>query len=258
MARAVWKGVISFGAIELPVKLYSAVEDHRVHFRLLHRPDQVPVKQQMVHPGTGRPVPHEDIQRGLELERGLFVRLRPEELESLEPEPDRTIRITRFVEPSEINHQWYRRPYYLGPDGDDEGYFALAEALGERELEGVALWTMRKKRYSGALRVRGDHLMLIALRHAEEVVQVPALEAPSSRRPGAAEIRLAEQLVEALAGPFDPSEWHDEHRERVMDFIERRARGEQVELKPTRRERPSGSLADALRQSVAAAGGGRG
>lgn len=252
-ARAVWKGVVSFGDVELPVKLYSAVEDRKVHFRLLHAKDHHPVEQRMVHPGTGEVVPREGIRRGLEVERGVFVVLDPEELDELTPPPDRTIEITRFVDPAEINHQWYRRPYFLGPDGDDDGYFALAEAIGAREVEGVARWTMRKKRYLGALRVRGDHLMLIALRPAEEVVQLPTIEPAAGRRPGEREVALADQLVGTLAGPFDPAEWRDEYRDRVLAYVEKRARGERVALPKARRAARGGSLEAALSRSLAAA-----
>ncbi|HUH12073.1 MAG TPA: Ku protein [Longimicrobiales bacterium] len=128
MARAIWKAKIRFGGVEVPVKLYSAVRDRGVHFRLLHRKDRVPVKQRMVDPESGEVVAYEDIRRGYETGQGTFVILDEEELAQAEPEPSREIEITRFVPPEQINHQWYERPYFLGPDEDAEAYAALAVA----------------------------------------------------------------------------------------------------------------------------------
>lgn len=117
--RAMWKGVLTFDDVRLPVKLYSAVEDRNIRFRLLHGEDGVPVKQRMVNPRTGETVEYGEARRGLEVEPERFVMMSPAALEALEPEPSRDIRITRFVEPSLINHQWYDRPYFLGPDEND-------------------------------------------------------------------------------------------------------------------------------------------
>src|SRR5690606_16183198 len=128
-ARAIWKGVLRLEDVEVPVKLYSAVEDKRVSFRLLHREDGVPVKQVMVNPDTGKVVEYEDIQRGYVTPEGRIVRLDPSELDELEPEPSRDIEVLRFVPPDAIEHRWFERPYYLGPDGDADAYFALAAAL---------------------------------------------------------------------------------------------------------------------------------
>ena len=256
MARAIWKGVIRMPDVELPVKLYSAIEEQGVHFRLLHAKDKAPVKQQMVNPATGEVVPPERIRRGYEVEKGVYVELADEELEALQPEPSRDIEITRFVEPQHISHQWYERPYWLGPDGDEAGddYFALARALGERGVEGVARWVMRKKSYVGALRAAGDYLMLVSLRHAEEVVPASALEPPGGRKPDEREIRMARQLVDALATDFDPASFQDEYRERVLELVQTKAEGGTVELKEFRPKRPSDeSLAKALEKSIAKA-----
>jgi DNA end-binding protein Ku len=253
-ARAMWKGTIAFGDTAVPVKVYSAVQEQRVHFRLLHAADGVPVEQKMVHPLSGEPVAAEDVHRGLEVERGTYVIMQPEELEALTPEADRTIRITRFVAPEEIDDAWYARPYYLGPDGDEEGYFALAEALADRGVEGVAIWTMRKKRYAGALREQGGHLILVAMRRAEEVVELPSVRPSARDRPAPEETALAEQLVGALEGEFQPEAWRDEHRERVRELVGRRAQGEEVEFPPTEEaaeEAPS--LAEALKAGIEAA-----
>lgn len=253
MARAIWKGVIRFGEEEAPVKMYSAVEDRTVRFRLLHEKTGRPVKQRMVNPATGDVVEYDDIVRGYELEEGVFVVLEDEELESVQPEKSRDITVTRFLDPSVINHQWYDRPYHLGPDGDVEAYYALVEALDAESKEGLARWTMRNKEYAGALRVDDGHLMMITLRHAEEVIPASALEPPTGREPEKQELKMAEQLVAALAGPFDPTDFEDEYRERVLELLEAKAEGKTVEFRQPEKRRAAGDLAASLEASIQAA-----
>ena len=128
-ARAMWKGVIAAGEQRVPVKLYSAVEDRNIHFRLLHDKDRMPLRQQMINPVTERRVPYEDVHKGYEIERGRYVMFAREELDALEPPPARDIEVLNFVAPEAISHLWYLRPYWLGPDGSEARYFALVEAL---------------------------------------------------------------------------------------------------------------------------------
>lgn len=253
MARAIWKGVLRFGSAEVPVKLYSAVQDRSVHFRLLDRRTRTPVKQRMVDPLKGKEVPYDEVRRGYEVEEGVFVVLDEEELEELEPAKSRDIDVTRFLDPEVINHQWYDRPYHLGPDGDDVEYFALVKALERKGQEGVARWTMRNKEYLGALRAEDGHLMLITLRHAEEVIPASALEPPGGRKPEAREMKMAEQLIDALAAEFDPSEWRDEYRDRVLELIEAKSEGKTVEFRQPEKRRTAGDLAASLEASIAAA-----
>src|SRR5579885_2191726 len=169
-ARAIWSGALKIGSKRLPVKLYSAVEDQSIHFHLLDAKTKSRVKQHMINPETGEEVAREDIRKGYEVDRGAFVLLEDEELESLEPKASKDMDITRFVPADAISHVWYERPYYLGPDGDSADYFALAQALKNENKEAVAQWVMRGKSYAGALRVNGDYLVLITLHHAEEVL----------------------------------------------------------------------------------------
>lgn len=248
-ARAIWKGVIRFEEVALPVKLYSAIEDRSIHFRLLHELDLVPVEQRMVHPGTGRAVPYGETRRGVETERGMVV-LDEEELESLELEGSRDIAILRFVPTREIDHRWYLRPYWLGPDDSATGYASMVRAMGERDLEGVARWTMRKKEYLGALRVREGRLLLVTLRHAGEVVSLEGLNAPSGRELAGPELEMAGRLVEALTGEWDPDAYQDEYRARVLELVEAKASGKVVAFEPVKREAPEGSLEEALAASL--------
>lgn len=210
-ARAIWKGVLKIGTGRMPVKLYSAVRDQSVHFHILDKHRLERVKQRMVEPESDREVPRDEIQRGLETEPGVFVVFKNEELDKLEPEASRDIEITRFVEPERINHQWYERPYYLGPDDDDDDYFALAKALDSAGREGVARWVMRKKPYVGALRSRDGYLVLVTLRHAEEVLSAKELAAPAGRPLSSKELEMGQQLVNALEDKFRPEDFHDEY-----------------------------------------------
>ncbi|MGA7616743.1 MAG: Ku protein [Thermoanaerobaculia bacterium] len=257
-ARAIWKGVIRFGKTNVPVRLFSAVEDHTVHFRLLHRKDRTPVKQRLINPSNGKEVAYADVRKAYEVSRGVFVLLDEEELARLEPAPSKDIEITRFVDPSEIDHRWYERPYFLGPDGDDEAYFALAAALAKEGREGVARWTMRKKEYVGALRVEDGYLVLVSLHHADQVIATSGLEAPQGRAIEKRERDMAQQLVESLAADFHPEEFHDQYRERVMELVETKRRGGKVKVtkfRPKPTEEPS--LAKTLEASLARSGKGK-
>lgn len=257
-ARAMWKAELQIGAHAIPVKLYAAVEDRKVHFRLLDEATQAPVEQQMVDAATEEPV-EGPAQKGIQLDEGVFVVLTPEELAALEPKESRSIDIERFVPTSAVADTWYERPYWLGPDGNEAAYFALVQALAEEDRIGIAHWVMRKHRYQGALRVSGQHLMLVRLRHTEEVVPASALTAPTGRAADPREVALAEQLVAALEGPFDPKELEGTYQERVRELVQAKAAGKVVPIKKGRAKKATtGSLASALEASLKKVGGARG
>ncbi len=250
-ARAIWKGSLMLGMESLPVKVYSAIEDRTVHFHVLEKSTMARITQHMVNPETGEEVPRDQIQRGYEVERGVYVLLTEEELEKSQPKESRDIDVLRFVPAAHIDQQWYDRPYYLGPD--DTGptsYFALAEALEREKREGIARWVMRKKNYIGALRSEGGYLMLITMKYAEEVLQRAELPRPSGRAPDAKELQMAEQLVSALEDDFRPEDFHDEYRERVMKFIEAKAAGQQPRLRIVARKKEPKSLVESLAASI--------
>jgi DNA end-binding protein Ku len=251
-ARAIWKGELKIGSTRIPVKLYSGVTDRTVRFHILDERHLKRVKQHMINPDTGDEVKTEEIQKGFEVEPGKFVLLTDEELAALEPEPSRDIEITEFVPPESIDQQWYERPYYLAPDGDVKAYFALVEALKNRNREGVAHWVMRNKPYVGALRAEGDYLLLFTLRNAEEVISARDLPKPAGRVPTAKELAMAQQLVSLLEGEFVAADYKDEYRERVMEFIERKAKGKAPRLRAVRAKRGTSSLDSVLEKSIQA------
>ena len=248
-ARSMWNGTLKLGKTSFGVKLYAAVEDAAVHFHLLHDRDHERLKQHMVNPVTGEVRESADIHRGLEVERGKFVLVTDEELAGLEPEPSRSIEIERFVPLAVIDPAWYERPYYLGPAGKSGDYFALARVLAEEQRAGLARWVMRKRAYHGVLRVHGEHLLLSTLHNRDQVLSPPKV-VQHGRPTDPRELAMAEQLVQALAGELDPTQFRDEHRARVLEMIEAKAKGKRVKLPPRKRARPARDLSQALEQSL--------
>src|SRR2546423_76318 len=251
-ARAIWKGDLKLDSTKVPVKLYSAVQDQAVRFNILDEKTKTRVKQHMVDAESGKEVATEEIQKGFEVEPGTFVILDEKELESLEPEASREIEIEQFVPPEEIAPEFYDRPYYLGPDGDQTAYFALAEAIKNKEKEGVVRWVMRKQPYVGALRAEGDHLILFTLRNAEEILSAKDLPRPAGRAPEKKELSMAKQLIELLKGEFEPKEYKDAYRERVMEFVEKKAKGHKPKLRLVKSKRKAASLDKVLSKSIEA------
>lgn len=251
-ARAIWKAKLKLASTTIPVNLYSAVVDKTVHFHILDQKSKSRVKQHMVDPENNKEVASDEIQKGVQIEPGIFVILTEEELKKLEPEPSRDIEILRFVSPSQISSQWYDRPYYLGPDGDEKAYFAFVDALTNQEKQGIARWVMRGKEYVGALSAVDDYLTLVTMRHAGEVVSADELPEPSGRALDKKEMSMAKQLVELLEGEFDPDQFSDEYRERLMDFIEKKAKGRKPRLHAVQSKRSTPSLEKTLSKSIAA------
>jgi DNA end-binding protein Ku len=254
-ARAIWKGELALGKRKVPVKMYSAVQDQVVNFHLLHDMDLTPVDQRIVRKDNGREVPKEAQRKAFPLDGERAVILEPDELEKLEPDADRTIELLRFVPRSALGDTWFDRPYVLGPDADDGAYFALAQAIEEKDRIGIARWVMRDKRYLGALSVADGYLQMTTLRRAEQVLEVPAVRPDKARTPSEAEVKLAEQLVESITGAFEPEAWENEYRKRLAKLIETKAKGTRLRLVKPQPKQATGDLAESLRASLAAAKG---
>jgi DNA end-binding protein Ku len=251
-ARAIWKGQLKLGTTKIAVKLYSAVQDKTVRFHILDDKNKARVKQHMVDPDSGEEVPSEEIRKGYEVEPGKFVILTEEDLEKLAPPPSRDIEVVEFVPQAEISQQWYDRPYFLGPDDGDKEYFALVDALNNQEKEGIAHWVMRGKYYAGGLRAVDDYLLLSTFHDAKEVILVDQLAKPTGAEPTQKELAMAKQLVEMLKGEFNPKDYKDEYRKRVMEFIEKKAKGHAPRLKPVKTKRQTAALDNVLAKSIAA------
>ncbi|HLU61399.1 MAG TPA: Ku protein [Gammaproteobacteria bacterium] len=249
-ARAMWKGIIRFGEVRVPVKMYAAIQDRDIHFRLLHRKDQEPVKQVMYNPDTESVVSAEEVERAFINENGNLVILQREELEALKPEPSRDIEVFRFFRTGAVDHRWYERPYYLGPDGSGSDYAALAKAMADGGFEGLARWTMRNREYMGVLRLHAGYPMLMSLRSDEEVIAVEDLEAPKGKPLDERELAMARQLIGMLEAPFEPESYHDEYRERVQEMLAARQAGGKVKLLKPRKAKAAPDIARALEASL--------
>ncbi len=244
-----WKGSLQLGSHQLGVKLYAALQDRDVHFKLLDRKRRAPVSQRMVDPESAQPVEYATIQKGY-FRDGSYVMLSKEELADLAPTASRAIEVETVVGDDKLGPEWFVRPYYLGPDGSVDRYAALARALFEEKREGIARWVMRGIEYTGVLRSDGEHLMLITLRHRDEVVSAADLPELKGRAHSEREEKLAEQLILAYEAEFDPSEFKNEHRERVLSLIEAKAAGKRPRLPTLQKKKVAPDLSDALQKSL--------
>jgi DNA end-binding protein Ku len=241
MARSIWTGAISFGLVTVPVKLYSSVNRKTVRFHQLNGKTGVRIAQKRVDASTGDEVAYEDIVKGFELTPDRYVIVEPGELETLQPKKTKTIEIEDFVELSDIDPIFYDHPYYLAPGtGGAKPYRLLVEAMRETGRVAVARVVIRSKEQLVALRPMGDNVMgMSTMLFADEVVDPDAIDELSAAADvdvTKRELDIAKQLVESLAGSFDPSKYHDTYRQEVLDLIERKAAGEQIAVQPAAEE----------------------
>ncbi|TAL23434.1 MAG: Ku protein [Nitrospirae bacterium] len=236
--KAIWKGYINFGEVNLPVKLHTAIKEERVQFHLLHRRDHVKLRQQMICAYEKKPVPLEAQVRGFEVEEGKYIIVDPAELEQAEPESSRIIEVHDFVKTEQIDPVFLEHVYYLEPDVNAKGYNALAGALIEMNAAGICTWTMRKRTYLGALQASGNILRLTALRHTDEVISVKSLKLrkiPLSEK----ELKIGSDLINQLTAPFQPHKFEDEHQKKLRNLIDKKARGEKIAILRPRRLKPT-------------------
>jgi DNA end-binding protein Ku len=236
MPRSMWSGAISFGLVNVPIKLYSAVSRKTVRFNQLNKETGNRIQQRRVDPETGEDVPYEQIVKGFELTRERYVIVTPEELEALDPEKTRTIDIVDFVDLEEIDPIYYDHPYYLVPDkGAAKAYGLLLGAMERAGKVAIAKVVLRQKEQLVAVRPAGDLLMMETMIFHDEVVPQDELEelpAAKDLKVSDRELTMAEQLIDSLSTDFDPSRYRDEYREKVLELIERKAQGEEIAVQP--------------------------
>jgi DNA end-binding protein Ku len=236
MARPIWSGAISFGLVNVPVKLYSAISRKTVRFHQLNGETGHRIQQKRVDSGTGEEVAYEDIVKGYELTRDRYVLITPEELEALDPERSRTIDIEDFVDIGDIDPIYYDHPYYLVPaTGAEKPYGLLLNAMREAGKVAIARVVIRSKEQLVAVRPSGDLLMMETMVFHDEIV--PAGDLDELPEAGALkvsdrELAMAQQLVDSLASDFDPTKYRDEYREKVLNLIERKAEGAEIAVQP--------------------------
>jgi DNA end-binding protein Ku len=257
MARAIWSGAISFGLVNVPVKLYTATSPKTVRFNQLSSKTGARIRQKRVDPTTDEEVPYEDIVKGYEITPDRFVTITNEELEALDPKATRTVDIEEFVDLVEIDPIYYDHNYYLVPTaGGAKAYRLLLDAMREAGKVGIGKVVLRSKQQLCALRPTGDVLALTTMLWGDEVLSPDRLdeigeieEAKATDR----ELKMAEQLIESLSAAFEPTRFHDEYREQVLALIEAKANGEEIAVQP-QVEEPAAApdLMAALEASLAA------
>jgi DNA end-binding protein Ku len=259
VARAIWSGAISFGLVNIPVKLYSAVSRKTVRFHQIDAESGQRIRQQRINPASGEEVPYEQIVKGYEIGPDRYVMISPDELEALEPQKTRTIDIEDFVELDQIDPIYYDHPYYLAPDkGAGKAYKLLLDAMEDAGKVAIARVVIRSKENLVAIRPHDGVLTMETMLFADEVISPDSLdemaaadgEGATSKR----ELDMAKQLIDSLSSDFEPEKYHDEYRERVLELIERKAQGETVVVEaPEEAPKKVPDLMAALEASIAAA-----
>jgi DNA end-binding protein Ku len=252
-----WSGAISFGLVNVPVKMYSATQPKTVRFHQLSGKTGTRIRQKRVDPSTDEEVPYEDIVKGYEITPDRYVVIEPEELDALDPKATKTIDVEEFVDLEEIDPIYYDHSYYLAPaTGGAKAYRLLLDAMKESGKVGIGKVVIRSKQQLCALRPTGEVLTMTTMLWGDEVLppdRLDELESVGEAEASDRELKMAEQLIESLSAEFEPDKFHDEYRERVLDLIERKAAGEEIAVQPEVEEPAAApDLMAALEASLAA------
>ena len=261
MPRAIWSGSISFGLLNVPVKLYSAVSKKSVSFRELRQSDGSRVRHKRVAEADGEEVAYEEIVKGYEIAPEEYVVITRDELEELDPKKTRAIEIQDFVDLDDIDPIYFEHPYYLGPDkGAEKAYALLTKAMRDERKVAIARFVLRNKEHLAAIRPLENVLTLTTMRFADEVVpadQLDGVEPADGRKLEKAELDMAKQLIGSLTTDFEADKYHDEYREELLALIERKAKGEAIVSAEAEAPKPTKApdLMAALEESLAAVKG---
>lgn len=251
--HAMWKGSISFGLVNIPIKMFAATEDRDIHFKYIHKKCKTPIKNERICPTCNEKVSADDIVRGYEYEPGQFVIVKDEDIEAVRPPSAKTIEILDFVKLSEVDPIYYDKSYYLSPQENNgsKAYSLLRQAMKETGKIAIARITIRDKQSLAVLRVYSDVLVLETIFFPDEVrdvVQVPGV--PQNVSPDQRELEMAKQLIENLTAEFDPAKYKDEYREALLEMIEKKAEGEEIVSAPEAPQRNVIDLMAALQASL--------
>jgi DNA end-binding protein Ku len=230
--RSIWSGSISFGLINIPIKIYSASEDQGLDFRMLDKHGNCPISYARVCKNTHKEVPYKDIVKGYEYEKGDYVILTDEDFKKVAPRKTKTIDIVSFVEEDDIPEAYVEKPYYLEPDKKAEkAYVLLREALRRSKKVGIAKWVLRNKEHIAMVRPEGKALMLIQMRYASELRSPEDLDLPEKSDYSKRELDMALMLIDQLEEHFNASEYKDTYTEDLKKIIEKKAKGKTVKIK---------------------------
>ena len=225
----IWKGSLTFGLVNIPVELRSAVKSDNLSFRMLHEEDLSPIKYERVSQRTGEPVPWNEIVKGYEYAKGKYVVMTDEDFKAAALESSKTIDILNFVQESEIDPRYFETPYYLVPaKGGEKAYALLREAVRNAGAVGIGKIIIRQSQHLAGVKVVGDALVLEIMRFANELVDIDEFTFPEADVVRPQELKMAEQLVANLAEPFDPSSYTDDYRESLMRVIKAKMKGKKI------------------------------
>ena len=257
MPRAIWNGSISFGLVNIPIELHTAVRDHRPRFRLLHAGDLSPVKFERISVRDGKPVAWQDLVRGYEYQKGRFVVLTKDDFRAAALTKTRTIDIIDFVKAHQVDDRYFETPYYLVPaKGGERAYALLREAIRASDRIGIATFILRDAQHLAAVEAIEDALVLSVMRFADELVEQGQYEFPDAAGVRKPDLEMAKTLVNHLAADWDPAKYTDTYRENLMRIIKGKMKGRKVELAPSAEPRQAEviDLMERLRQSLAKTG----
>src|SRR5262245_11002098 len=258
MARALWKGSISFGLVNIPIELHTAVRNHRPKFRMLHATDKSPIKFERVCVRDGKPIAWEDLVKGFEYQKGHFAVITKEDFQAAALNKTRTIDILDFVSAEEIDDRYFETPYYLVPvKGGERAYALLREAIRESKRIGVAKFILRDAQHLAAVEVIEAAIVLTVMRFADELVDERQFEFPSADGVRKQELEMAKMLVENLAAEWAPEKYTDQYRENLMRIIQGKVKGKDIALETATEPRQAEvvDLMERLRRSLEGAGG---
>lgn len=257
MPRSIWSGAVSFGLVNVPVKMYSAVSEHKLHFNYVHLKDASPIGYAKYCKEEDKPVDESEIAKAFDWD-GEYVILRDEDFERAQEETYKTIDIKDFVDYSEIDPIYFERSYYLAPDkGGEKVYALLARAMESAGRAAIAKFVMRDRQHLGCLRVRDGVLTLERMHFADEVRSVDEVDAPGAKVEKK-ELELANDLIDRLAGPFEPEKYQDTYRDTLCEIIKEKRKGGEVKAPKPGRPKTAPDLMEALKASLAGDGAGRG
>jgi DNA end-binding protein Ku len=252
MPRAIWSGTISFGLVSVPVRMFAAVSEHKLHFNLLHRKDESPIGYEKVCKLEEKAVPDSEIVKAYEIAKGEFVYVEDEDFEAARAEGGHAFDIEQFVPIEQIDPIYFEHSYYLAPqDGGEKVYALLVKAMDEAGLAAVGTFVMRDREYLGCLRIRDRVIALERMYFADEIRPPDDLR-PSGARVNKQELEMAASLIDRFRGEFDPSHYKDTYTDRLLDVIRRKRKGEEVHAAPEVEPDEAPDLMEALRASLEA------
>ena len=242
MARAIWKGSISFGLVNIPIALYPATRREELKFRLLRKSDLSPVNYKRVAEKDGREVAWDQIVKGYEYEKGKYVVLKDEDFERVDLEATQTVDIQDFVDQEEIDPMFFYKPYYLEPQkGGDKAYALLRDALKDSGKVGIAKVVIKTRQYLAGVKPEDGALMLELMHFADELADSERLHLPKKTEVGKRELNMAKSLIDSMSSKWNPEKYRDDYREALMEVIEEKveAGGKQIEKKPKKAPKPT-------------------